>query len=173
MMRMTSAAVITILIVSSRAVLAADGSVTPAAPRIVPGDVVASLPANEAKDAARPRLTLPVPIAPPRRAIAPTRGLVLPILYTSYGALQTYDAYTTIRGVRRGAREANPMMSGLAGRPAAVWAIKGGITAASIALAESMWKQHRRRRAITTMIISNALMTAVAANNTAVSRRQR
>jgi hypothetical protein len=169
MIGMTSAALMTFLAAASGPALAADNGATTATTPVVAEDQAVTVFAPKAESA--PRLHLP--ITPTLKAAAPTRGRVLPILYVNYVALQAYDGYTTIHGVRRGAREANPMMSSLAGTPAAVWAVKGGVTAASIFLAERMWKEHRRGRAITTMIISTALMGAIAANNSAVLRAQR
>jgi len=169
MIRMTSAALITILAASSGSARAADDG-GKAAASIVADNSGVTVFAAEAETA--PRLRLPI-VVPARRAAVPTRGRMLPILYVNYVALQTYDGYSTINGVKRGAREVNPMMSSLAGNPAAVWAVKGGVTAASILVAERLWKQHRRRHALVTMIVSNGLMAAVAARNASVLRAQR
>jgi hypothetical protein len=169
MIRVTSAALMTFFAAASGTAIAADTGATTAATPVVAEDQAVAGFAPKAESAAR----LHLPITPTQKAAAPTRGRVLPILYVNYAALQAYDGYSTIHGVRRGAREANPMMSTLAGRPAAVWAVKGGVTAASIFLAERMWKENRRGLAITTVIISSALMGAVAAHNSAVLRAQR
>lgn len=45
-----------------------------------------------------------------------SRPIVLPVLYASYAALQAYDVYSTRQGLARGAREANPLMKGVAGQ---------------------------------------------------------
>src|SRR5262245_58241028 len=65
-----------------------------------------------------------------------TRGSALPALYVSLAALQGIDAYTTLSGTRNGARETNPLLGKAAGNSAAMWAIKGGVTATSIVMAE-------------------------------------
>jgi hypothetical protein len=169
MIRLTGAVLMTMLAAAPATALAADDGAKTASSAVVTGDRAVTIFAARAESAPRPQ----VPITSTQAAPAPTRGRVLPILYVNYAALQAYDGYTTISGVKRGAREANPMMSSLAGRPAAVWAVKGGVTAASIFLAERLWTENRRGRAITTMIISSALMGAVAANNSAVLRAQR
>jgi hypothetical protein len=93
------------------------------------------------------------------------RGPALPGLYAGLAGLQALDIYTTSRGLAGGAREGNPLLRGVAGNPAAMLIVKGSVTAASIAVSERLWKQHRRRRAIATMIATNGIMAAVAARN--------
>jgi len=102
-----------------------------------------------------------------------SRGAVLPTLYVSLAGLQAYDVYATTTGLRRGAVEANGVMKNVAGNPAAMWAVKAGVTTATIVIAEQLWKQHRRTAAIVTMIASNGLMAVVAARNASVLRAQR
>ena len=80
---------------------------------------------------------------------APSRGTALPILYQHIALLQSYDAVTTLRGVSVGGVEANPVMTGVSRSPAAMWAVKVGVTTASIVAAERLWQQaivagHRR-----------------------------
>ena len=102
-----------------------------------------------------------------------TRGSLLPSLYVSLAGLNAYDAITTLKGVSQGAAEANGLMRGAAGSPAAMWAIKGGVTAGSILMAEKMWRSGRRVQAIGMMVASNAVMAVVGARNTSVLRNQR
>jgi hypothetical protein len=98
-----------------------------------------------------------------------SRGTLLPSLYVSLAALNALDAYTTSRGVQGSVgRESNVMMQGVAGHSAALWAVKGGVTAASIVTAERMWRNHNKVGAIAMMIVSNGVMAAVTANNTRV-----
>lgn len=101
------------------------------------------------------------------------RGSMLPALYVSLSALNALDAHATTTGVRRGAVEANPLMRGVAGNPAATWAVKGGVTAATIVVAERLWRQNRRASAVAVMIVSNGLMAAVAARNASVLQQTR
>ena len=101
-----------------------------------------------------------------------SRGGVLPSLYVSLAGLQAYDGYSTITGLKRGAVETNGIMKNVAGNPAAMFAMKAGVTAASILMAERLWKQNRRTAAIVTMIATNGLMAAVAARNASVLRAQ-
>jgi hypothetical protein len=103
----------------------------------------------------------------------PSRGPILPMLYISLAALNVYDGSSTTRALKRGAAEANPMLVGISGNPAALWAVKAGVTAGTIVTAERLWRQHRRGAAIGMMIVSNGLMAAVAAQNASVIRRLR
>jgi hypothetical protein len=103
----------------------------------------------------------------------PSRPGALPALYVGLAGLQAFDAYSTIVGVNRGAVESNGLMKSIAGNPAPVIAVKGGVTAASILVAERLWKKHRRVAAIVTMVATNGLMAAVAAHNASVLRAQR
>jgi hypothetical protein len=101
------------------------------------------------------------------------RGAVLPSLYVSLAALQAVDAYTTVTGVRRGARESNAAMTGLAASPAALWAMKAGVTSGSIVLAERLWRSRRRAQAIAVMAAANGMMAAIATRNLSVLRAMR
>jgi len=106
----------------------------------------------------QPKLQIVTPVVESRPAI-------LPPLYLGLAVLQTYDGYTTIRGVRDGNPETNPLVGGLAGRPAVFWTIKAASTAVTIYAAEQLWRQHHRKQAIVTMLVANGLMAAVAARN--------
>jgi hypothetical protein len=108
------------------------------------------------------------PALAPIQIGAPSRGAVLPLLYAGYAGLQAFDATTTLRGAKLGAQEANPLMSGLSGNPAGMWALKAGLTTASIVASEHLWKQHRRSEAIALMVVANGIMAGVAARNAAV-----
>ena len=94
-----------------------------------------------------------------------TRPAALLPLYISLASLQAYDAYSTQVGHDRGVSESNPVMVGLAGHPAALWALKAGSTAYSIFMAEQLWKQGRRRRAIVMLAITTGIQGFVAAKN--------
>jgi len=110
---------------------------------------------------------------PPIHIASASRGAVLPSLYAGLAGLQAFDVYSTFAGLRRGAVEANGLMKGVAGNPAALWAVKAGATATSIIVAERLWKQNRRVAAIVTMVAANGVMAAVAARNASVLRAQR
>ena len=99
---------------------------------------------------------------------APTRGAALPALYTSLVGLQAYDAAATLRVVSSGGVEINPMMAGASRSPAAMWAIKAGVTTATIVASERLWRAHRRSQAIALMLIANGVMAGVAIHNASV-----
>ena len=108
----------------------------------------------------------PVEIAAARRPSA------LPVLYVSFAALQGFDGYSTTANLTRGAREVNPMMHGVAGNSAAVWAVKAGSTAASIWFAERLWKTNLTG-AVVTMVAINGMMASVAARNASIHKALR
>ena len=95
----------------------------------------------------------------------------LPILYGSSAFLNAYDAYLTLAGLEAGASEANPLMKPITKSPAAFIAVKAALTTASIVGAEQLWKDHHRKGAVAVMILSNAIMVAIAAQNTSVVQR--
>ncbi|SRR5712691_7102493 len=99
------------------------------------------------------------------------RPSALPALYVSLAALQAFDAYSTRQGLGRGAQEANPLMRGVAGNPAALWALKAATAAVPMILAERMWRRDRVG-AIVVMALANGVVAAVAANNARVLHRQ-
>lgn len=108
----------------------------------------------------------PVPLGGSRR------GSLLPALYVSLAGLNAFDAYSTSKGLTRGATEANPLMRAVAGNPTMVWIVKAGATGASIAVAERLWRKNRRAQAVAVMMISNGMMAAIAARNGSVLRKQ-
>jgi hypothetical protein len=93
---------------------------------------------------------------------------VLPALYVGLSALQAYDAYSTLSALKRGAREANPLMKGVVDHPAAFVALKAGMATLSIYSAERLWKEHQRKRAVVLMVVSNGIMSWVAYHNSHV-----
>ena len=114
-------------------------------------------------------------IATPRVSFTDTRRegrpLALAPLYVGSAALQAWDTYSTITGLRMGAVEVNPMMKAVVQNPVVFIAVKSAITAASIYQAERLWKDHRRVAAIALMVATNSLMAVVAKNNHATLSR--
>jgi hypothetical protein len=102
-----------------------------------------------------------------------SRPRALPALYVGLSALQIYDGYSTLRGARHGASETNPLVGGLATQPVAFWTVKAISTAASIFLAEQLWREHHRTKAVVIMIIADGVMAAVAARNASIVGSQR
>jgi hypothetical protein len=123
-----------------------------------------------AADAAAPATTISEKLVAPQ---GPDRGSLLPALYVGLAGLNAYDAYTTTKGVSAGANESNALLRAAAGSPAAIWAIKGGVTAGSILLSERLWRSGHRAQAIGMMVAANSVMAVVGARNQAVVRNQR
>jgi Domain of unknown function (DUF5658) len=92
-------------------------------------------------------------------------------LYAASVALQAWDAYSTLAGLKRGGVELNPVMAPATKNTAVFVALKGAVAAAAIFQAERMWRDHHRVRAVAFMAVSNAVMAVVAANNQATLRR--
>lgn len=109
----------------------------------------------------------------PVQWVPPTRGAMLPSLYVGLIALEAYDGYSTTRGLKHGAIESNTLLRRVAANPTALWAVKGGATFVSIYMAERLWRQNHRGRAVALMVITNGLMAAVALNNASVLRTQK
>jgi hypothetical protein len=99
-----------------------------------------------------------------------TRPVVLPSLYAGLVGLQAYDGYATLRGVRSGSLETNPLVGGLATRPAAFWTVKAASTLTTIYFAEQLWRNHKRGQAILTVVVADAVMSAIAARNAQMLR---
>jgi len=106
----------------------------------------------------------------PTRPVFVSRGSALPALYVSLIALQGYDGYSTSQGLNKGAVESNGFQAALVTHQASLWAVKGATAFVSIYVAERLWRQNHRGQAIALMIISNALMVGVAANNASIVR---
>ena len=108
-------------------------------------------------------------IAAPRISFTETRRegrpFALTPLYVGSAALQAWDTYSTLTGLRMGAVEMNPMMKTVVKNPAVFIAVKSAITAASIYQSERLWKDHRRVAAIALMAATNSLMAVVAKQN--------
>jgi hypothetical protein len=143
---------------------------------LTPGAVTAQTSLVGASD-----LTVAVVPAAPHAVAPPTpiqlraeaRPSVLPSMYVSLAALEGYDAYSTLTALKQGAAEANPMMRGVVGNPAALIAVKSAATFASIYASERLWRQHHRRAAIALMVVTNGTLAVLAAHNASVLRGQR
>lgn len=100
------------------------------------------------------------------------RPVLLPALYAATVALQALDAHSTITGLRHGANEANPLMTGVAGNPTALLAVKASAAASTIYFAEKLWKRNRVA-AVVLMVAVNSVTAAVVAHNYKVAARVR
>ena len=99
------------------------------------------------------------------------RPALLPALYVVQGALQAMDAHSTYSAINGGAHEANPLMKSVVGNKGAMLAVKAGVAASTIWIAESMWKRGNRVGAIVTMIAANSVTGLVVAHNYKLARQ--
>ena len=111
--------------------------------------------------------------APMKVREAFSRPAVLPALYASYAALQAYDIYSTREALGRGAREANPLMQGVAGNTMAMTAVKASVAVGTIMAAERLWKKNNKAAAIAVLVASNGVAAIVAARNARTLRQLR
>jgi len=91
------------------------------------------------------------------------RGVLVP-LYVSFAALQALDVHSTLRAVDAGGVEQNPFLKGLVNQPAALIALKGGIAASTILVADKL-QRHSRIGAIVAMAALNSVYATVVAHN--------
>lgn len=138
--------------------------VTPLVP--TPVAIAAAEAAEAAQQAPLTRETFPA-------ARADRRPLILPALYAAQAALQVMDAHSTYAALGRGGVEANPLMQGVVKNKGAMMAVKAGVAASTIWVAERMWKKGNRAGAIATMLVVNGITAAVVANNYTVASRPR
>ncbi len=94
-----------------------------------------------------PNLIVRLPAVRPVSNLSPMTGrrpaALLP-LYTLFGALQVADLVSTERALAGGsAREANPVVAPFSTNVGAMLAVKAGSTAATILLAERLWRKDR------------------------------
>ena len=120
-------------------------------------DVAATVPAP-------PTLFVSVTTPPESRP----RPMMLKTLYATSIGLQAFDGVSTYVGLRRGNLEMNPAMQG--STPTTLIVAKTTMTLTTIAIADQLWRQHHRGQAIAVMLISNGVMTAVAARNASILR---
>ena len=104
--------------------------------------------------------------APPVGVTAEKRGLLVP-LYVSFAALQVLDVQSTRAALGGGAREANPLMVGLAARPVPYLALKVASGAAVIYASEKI-RTRSRVGALVTMVALNSLYATIVSHNYAV-----
>ena len=91
--------------------------------------------------------------------------MVLSALYASQIALQVLDAHSTYSAIDRGGVEVNPLMKNVVGNKGTMLAVKAGVAASVIVLAERMWKRGSRTGAVVVMLIANGVTAAVVASN--------
>jgi hypothetical protein len=93
-----------------------------------------------------------------------------PRMYVAFGLLQAVDAHSTIVTLKGGAKEANPLIGGLAGNPAALVAVKTASAAGTLYCVERLRKKNRVAAAVT-MAALNSAYAVVVMNNARVAAK--
>lgn len=112
-------------------------------------------------------LTQSAPLVLEMRMIEPPVPTSVKALFGSYTVLQGLDIYSTSMALRRGAREANPLMPTSMGQAIAFKAAMNLTTYYAV----NKMSRNNRKAAIVTMVILNAVTAGVVANNMKNARR--
>ena len=126
-----------------------------------------ALPSAVVADA--PVLFAPVVAAAPLRLdsadnASPASARALISLQASFVALQALDVFSTMRGLRHGHIEANPLMRGVTGNSIAMTTVKAGAAASTILLVRQIARKNRVA-AIAMMVGMNTALSVVVARN--------
>lgn len=109
------------------------------------------------------------------RPVVPVRpkmggGALLSSLYASMVLTQALDTHSTLKALRAGGAEANPLMAGLARHPAAFVATKAAVAAVSVWAARRIASRNKVA-AIVTMAAVNSVYAMAASRNYRLARR--
>jgi heme A synthase len=154
---LTCSLVLILGVVAPAAVVAASSASEPLASRVL---AAPDLPVG----AGLQSCSSDIPRSPGLEPRSEARPRPLVPLYVAFAVLQGLDGATTVRALGRGAVEANPLLGGVAGNPAALFAAKAGTAVGSILLTERLWKRNRVA-AIALMVALNGAYAAVVAHN--------
>jgi hypothetical protein len=88
--------------------------------------------------------------------------------YLKQAALHSLDVLTTVTALNQGHVEANPLLG--KGHTAAIVGAKVGAMAASVYITQKLFKRNPKA-AMVTMVVTNAVLSAVIVNNSAVLRQ--
>lgn len=100
----------------------------------------------------------------PRRALLSSLDLAT-------GVVQGYDGFLTLRVVRAGGIETNPLVKPVVGNQGAMLAVKVAAAVSTVIGVESLWKRDHRASAIVASVIANSAMAMVAHHNAKVLAR--
>lgn len=164
-MRYWSAFVLAGIVLAPAAGLASprpdDGGVTaPTAPAVVVLPTEGRLLAlTAALDGADPQPVVQViPDRDPRRA-------VLSSLHAVTGVVQTYDGMLTMRVLRAGGVEANPLMKPVTRSEGTMLGVKIAAAVATVIGTETLWHDNHRLAALVSSIVANSAMAMIARHN--------
>ena len=114
---------------------------------------------------------MPPAIYHPRNQGFDARRPIMFALYAGVGVVQAYDGITTMKVLKSGGYEANPVMQAITKNEKTLAAAKIGAAAATIIGTESLWKHNHRWAAMIVGIAANSAMAAVVNHNAQVLSR--
>jgi hypothetical protein len=160
------AAAATLVFTCAPAVGVAEESTLPSRTLTLPIELTAapSLSANVLVSIDEPAVTQDLSLTQITEAPRSSRLGVMVPLYASFAVLQTLDAHSTMRALENGGIESNPLLRDLAGQPAALIAMKAGVTASTIFLVERLRPKHPVG-AIVLMAALNSFYATVVVHN--------
>ena len=86
-------------------------------------------------------------------------------MYVAFGTLQALDIHSTLSAVNSGAgTEQNLVLRGIANNPAGLIAVKSGVAAATILLADKLRVRHRTGALVLMAALDSAFAVVVAHN---------
>lgn len=136
-----------------------------AAPPATPGRLLLPSPdrlvALAAPDDAPPVMVKVVPDRDPRRA-------VLSSLHAMTGVVQTYDGMLTMRVLKAGGTESNPLMKPVVRNEGAMMGVKIAAAVATVIGTETLWHDNHRIAAIVASVVGNSGMAMIARHNARV-----
>lgn len=105
-----------------------------------------------------------VPDRDPRRA-------VLSSLHAVTGVVQTYDGMLTMRVLKAGGKETNPLMKPVVGNEGVMMGVKVAAAVATVIGTETLWHDNHRIAAIVASVVANSGMAMIARHNARVLAR--
>lgn len=99
------------------------------------------------------------------------RRTVLSSLHAITGVVQTYDGLLTLRVLRAGGVETNPLVKPMAGNEKAMIGLKVAAAVATVIGSEQLWKNGHKLGAILASVAANSAMAMVAHHNAGVLRQ--
>lgn len=112
-------------------------------------------------DAPPPVVVRVVPDRDPRRA-------VLSSLHAVTGVVQTYDGMLTMRVLKAGGTESNPLMKPVVRNEGVMMGVKIGAALATVIGTETLWHDNHRIAAIAASVVANSGMAMIARHNARV-----
>jgi hypothetical protein len=106
--------------------------------------------------------------AQPAESVSERPSAAFSFLYATNAALQSFDAYSTLKALDGRGVERNPLMTPVVRSPAGFLAVKISAATVAIVAAEQLRKRDHRLAALLLMLGSNSFMACVAINNARV-----